>query len=408
MTMAQVCGCIKRLHPDLKHRVKEDTLMKYQKSFEVFTEYLQKQYDLVLTSPEDLDLLMMEFRTEAELTKSQHMTLVAAAEFFLPHAKGKLNVSREALKGRMTAEEVRHTIPLTMECAFLFSAWHASEGRQRVGAAMLVQHSTGLRPSELLALQPAHVHLPLDRSQSLTVRLGATYSTKVKREQYLLVDPNTQALAFSLLARLCIITPAHERLFPFGYQVYNNAFKLAEAHYELNLGTTAHSGRSGFATHLVLQGHPRKEVQARGRWRSESSFNTYIDVAGASHIAAQVSGRRLEQTARYIQAHIWCYFDLKQTVDACSQPGVISGTADGSSRFPFKVGERPGTRPSGSSHNSSTSGVASTEVGRVVWPTVQPTGGTSSSSSTTSAKGKGKGRGFLRRRGDPKGSIFRQ
>lgn len=408
MTMAQVCGCIKRLHPDLKHRVKEDTLLKYQKSFEVFTEYLQKQYDLVLTTPEDLDLLLMEFRTEADLTKSQHMTLVAAAEFFLPHVKGKLNVCREALRGRMAAEEVKHTIPLTLECAYLFGAWHASQGRQRIGAAMLIQHSTGLRPSELLALQPAHVHLPLDRSQSLTVRLGATYSTKVKREQYILVDPSSQSLAFSLLARLCMITPAHERLFPFGYQVYNNAFKLAEAHYELNLGTTAHSGRSGFATHLVLLGHPRKEVQARGRWLSESSFNTYIDVAGASHIAAQVSGQRLERTAPWIQSHIWSYFGLQQAVNVSTQPDLISRTSDGSSRFQIKTGEGPDSRSPGSPFNSSTAGVASAEVGRVVRAAVQSTSGSSSSTSLITTQSKGKGRGFLRRRGDPKSSIFRQ
>lgn len=408
VTMAQVCGCIKRLHPDLKHRVKEDTLLKYQKSFEVFTEYLQKQYDLVLTTPEDLDLLLMEFRTEADLTKSQHMTLVAAAEFFLPHVKGKLNVCREALRGRMAAEEVKHTIPLTLECAYLFGAWHASQGRQRIGAAMLIQHSTGLRPSELLALQPAHVHLPLDRSQSLTVRLGATYSTKVKREQYILVDPSSQSLAFSLLARLCMITPAHERLFPFGYQVYNNAFKLAEAHYELNLGTTAHSGRSGFATHLVLLGHPRKEVQARGRWLSESSFNTYIDVAGASHIAAQVSGQRLERTAPWIQSHIWSYFGLQQAVNVSTQPDLISRTSDGSSRFQIKTGEGPDSRSPGSPFNSSTAGVASAEVGRVVRAAVQSTSGSSSSTSLITTQSKGKGRGFLRRRGDPKSSIFRQ
>lgn len=158
------------------------------------------------------------------------------------------------------------------------------------------------------------------------------------------MDPSTQALAFSLLALLVFITPTHERLFPFGYQIYNNGFKLAEAHYELNLGTTAHSGRSGFATRLVLQGHPRKEVQARGRWLSESSFNTYIDTAGASHIAAQVSGQKLEQTARWIQHRIWRYFDLPESVDVSSQPGRLSGASDGSSRFQIKVGQGPDSR----------------------------------------------------------------
>lgn len=407
VTLAQVCGCVKRLHPDLRQRVKDDTLIRYQKSFDVFTEYLQKQYDLVLTCPEDLDLLLMEFRTEADLTKAQHMTLVAAAEFFLPHVKGKLCVCREALKGRAAAEAVKHTVPLTMECAYLFSAWHSSEGRPRVGAAMLVQHSTGLRPSELLALQPGHVHLPLDRSQSLTIRLGATYSTKVKREQYILVDPSTQSLAFSLLARLVLTTPVHERLFPFGYQAYNNAFKLAEAHYGLNLGTTAHSGRAGFATHLVLQGHPRKEVQARGRWLSDTSFNTYIDVAGASHIAAQISGQRLESTAHWIQSRIWRYFDLQESVNVCSQPGSLSGTSDGSSRFQVKAGERFDSGTSRLLVGTPEASVATAEVDRAVWTTSRAAGGSTSGNYPSTAKGKGKGRGLLRRRGDPKSSIFR-
>ena len=117
MTLSQVCGCVKRLHPDLRQRVKDDTFLKYQKAFNAFTDYLQRQYDLVLTSPEDLDLLLMEYRTEADLTRAQHVLLVASAEFFLPHVKGKLLVSREALRGRATAEPVKHTVPLTWECA---------------------------------------------------------------------------------------------------------------------------------------------------------------------------------------------------------------------------------------------------------------------------------------------------
>ncbi len=44
----------------------------------------------MLTSPEDLDLLIMKFRTEADLTRAQHVLLVASIEFFLPHVKGKL------------------------------------------------------------------------------------------------------------------------------------------------------------------------------------------------------------------------------------------------------------------------------------------------------------------------------
>ena len=81
VTLSEVCGCVKRLHPDLRLRVKDDTFLKYQKIFSSFTDYLQRQYDLVLTSPEDLDLLIIEFRTEADLTIELSMWPVLSFSF---------------------------------------------------------------------------------------------------------------------------------------------------------------------------------------------------------------------------------------------------------------------------------------------------------------------------------------
>ena len=48
---------------------------------------------------------------------------------------------------------------------------------------MLVQHSIGLRPAEFLALQPGDIDFPLDCSEALAVLLGASYPTKMKREE---------------------------------------------------------------------------------------------------------------------------------------------------------------------------------------------------------------------------------
>lgn len=403
MTLAEVCNCVRRMHSDLRQRVNEDTLLSYQKAFTSFTDYLQRRYDVLLTTAEDLDQLLMEYRTEAELTRAQHVRLVASTEFFLPHVKGRLIYSREALKGRASAEPVKHTIPLTFECALLFAAWHASSGRTRLGAAVLIQHATGMRPSELLALKPEHIHLPLARTSAITVRLGATYSTKVKREQYILVDPIIQSIAYSLLARLCITTPTHQRLFPFGYNVYNMSFKQAEGHYGLSLGTTAHSGRAGFATHSVMQGVPRKEIQAQGRWLSESSFNTYIDVAGASHIAAQVNTKQLASTARWIESRIWKYFDLPNPSDVKSQPQCISGSIGTETRLPLSFGQRPHPRAPTGPISSSAQCVASDQVGRASWNS-GPSQRAVSARDRPSTKGKG--RGSLRRRGDSQHSIF--
>ena len=386
---------MRRLHPDLRQRVSSDTLLKYQKAFSAFIEFLQLQLDLDVLSSEDLDGLMMDYRTEMELTKSQHVMLVASAEFFLPHMKGKLQLSREALRGRATAEPVRHTVPLTAECALLFAAWHCSEGRPRVGAAMLVQHATGLRPSELLALQTHHVHLPMDTRRAITVRLGANYSTKVKREQYVLVHPESQPLACSLIAWLVSSSKPGDRIFPFGYSTYNNAFKAAESHYQLHLGTTAHSGRAGFATHHVLMGVDRKEIQARGRWLSESSFNTYIDIAGASHIAASVGTQKLASTATWLNHHIWSYFGLSSPDD-----GQASNSLSGpgrSARLPTQDFQRHDSRASRALHHASETTVPPRRMEQVGYPV---------NTLRSPAKGKGKGRGVLRLRGDGSKSIF--
>ncbi len=129
-----------------------------------------------------------------------------------------------------------------------------------------------------------------------------------------------------------------QRLFPFGYQSYNASFKLAEAHYGLTLGTIAHSARAGFATHLVLQGCPRKEVQARGRWLSESSFNTYIDVSGASQIAAQMGSQKLASTAKWIEFRIWRYFDLEDPSHGGPKAQCISGGLGQQAGLSIKVG----------------------------------------------------------------------
>ena len=248
ISMAVVCNCVRRLHPDLRHRVNNDTLIKYQKAVECFTMYLHRQPDLSLHSAEDLDLMIMEYRTEMDLTKAQHVTLVAAVEFFLPYAKGKLVICREALKGRAASEPTKHTIPLTTELAWLFGAYMASQGKSNIGAAMIVQQATGLRPSELLALQRDRIFVPRDCNQSITLRLGSVVSTKVKREQFVLVRPGVQSLAYALLRSLSSTAAEGAKLFPFGYSTYNNAFKSCERHYQLEMGFTAHSPRAGFAT----------------------------------------------------------------------------------------------------------------------------------------------------------------
>ena len=321
-----------------------DTIKKYEKSLDSFTTYLHRQPDWSSFSSEDIDFLAMEFRTEMDLTKSQHITLVAALEFFLPYLKGKLVLCREALKGRSNAEPTKHTVPLTTEMALLFGAYMASKGKVRVGVAMILQQSTGLRPSELLSLQQDHVYVSPDCRQPITLRLGAVVSTKVKREQFVLLSPLKHPLAFALLRKLHAGTVAGARLFPFGYCMYNTSFKQCEMHYQLQLGFTAHSPRAGFATSQVIAGIPVKEIQAAGRWLCEASFQTYVDVVAAAHIKAQVGSKELDTTVQWVKNHLHLYFDLPQQ----HVGEITSGISGVQARLQVQSSQRHDPRPTGS------------------------------------------------------------
>lgn len=140
----------------------------------------QQRLDIAVEEPDDVDLLVVEYRTEAELSRAKHILLVAGLEFFLPHLKNELVWSRESIKGRQIAEPSNHMVPLPNSCALLFAAYHAARGGPRVGAAVLLQRGTG---SEVLGIREQRVSCPLCLDGNVAIRLGVDVSTKVERER---------------------------------------------------------------------------------------------------------------------------------------------------------------------------------------------------------------------------------
>lgn len=317
--LADVCACVRRLHPDLQARVSQDTLKKYKDAIDPFLMYLQTHLDPLLEEVEDLDQMLLEFRTEFDLSRSKHTLLVAAVEFYMPHTKGKLLLSREALRGRTNADDIRHTVPLPKECAHLLAAHHASQGHLHLGAAVLVQQCSGLRPSELLGIRANHVFIPMHLvdEAKISIRLGGVVSTKVKREQCVLIHWQESPLVCKLLRWLVQSAVTEDaKLFSFGYGYYNQSFKLAEQHFGLQAGWTAHSGRAGFATDLIVRGLPVSVVQSRGRWLSETSFRCYVDVIGSLDTKARVDAKGLWAEALWCTEHAELYFSAVLSIHA--------------------------------------------------------------------------------------------
>ena len=126
----------------------------------------------------------MGFRTEFELTKSKHVVLVAAVEFFFltSKANGKLLLSRETLRGRASAEHIyvtlfhfpKNVLTYWQHCAHL----KATTGLER---RYCCRQCSSLRPSELLGIQSSHVFVPNLNSTNakIYIRLGSVVSTKL-------------------------------------------------------------------------------------------------------------------------------------------------------------------------------------------------------------------------------------
>ena len=311
--------CARRcLHRDLAGRVTEKTLQRYGRIFDRLAAFAETC--IVDESLEDLDALeyiIQEFRDAENLSKTLHQRVVTAAEFFLPAFKGKLRIAREAVRGRHRLEPTVHTKASTSRIVFLFACTLASEHRARVGAGMVLQCQTGLRPDELLDIRCLDVSIPDNPDEPILIAIGTRKHTKAKRAQYISLDPVRHAESRFLIILLVRATESADGLlFPFSYWVFHSAIRELDQRLGLNIGLSGHSGRACFATEsIAIYKLPTSEVMREGRWLSESSFRMYVDVVGASSAQSNFIARGLGKAADFCRANLASYFILKTLQD---------------------------------------------------------------------------------------------
>ena len=211
-TFAKLC-CFRRLHPDLVARVSQVTFSRNAQILDRFCAFVTDSNRQDADTVEQLEDLVCEFRDDVGLAKSQHTNLIAAIIFAVPRLKGQLVDSKQAIKGRNCAELTNHTVPFTKGCANLFASHMAVSNKPRMGAGLVIQTATGLRPSELLNMFEQHVHVPPSSEENIVIRLGAIVSTKAKREQFVLVRPELHKEAHMLLKRSKANTAVGARIF---------------------------------------------------------------------------------------------------------------------------------------------------------------------------------------------------
>ena len=324
MIFSRVCCGPRRLDPDLAARIKPGTLESYRKHLVPLVHWLDsKSWEPV--GFEEWDDCLVEYKNSRKLTRSQFDTTRAALEFFFPRFRKKLQYSMAVGDGITKQAVIRHKHPMIKSVSFLLGAQLASMGKPRQGCAIIISRAAGLRPSETVSLCPEHVMFAsTNQNHSATLRLGAIVGTKAQREQTATVFQVEEPQAYEILARLVAVTPIGTRMFPFAYAQYNRSLQQAEQSLGLNIGYTPHGARAGFASERVAAGESPVEVQRKGRWKNQTSFEVYVDIVGAAQIATNLQLQGFSDKIAYCNVHVLDFFPLYYLAAQVNGASIIS------------------------------------------------------------------------------------
>ena len=262
-------------------------MKQYQRSVARFIDYLD-EVGIAPHGAEEWDDMLVEYKNARALTKGQFASTISGVEFFFPRYK-PFTWAKKVSDAMAIEADVDHTMPMLPNAANLIASKMALKGYATVGAMLVLQVTCGLRPSDAYRkLKPRHIHIPSDPSKPVVIRLGAKTGTKVKREQFAMIDQKEHPEVVLMLKRWISVTPPDEFLCKVGYDKVNSLLK--EVCGELGLGFyyTPHSPRAGFATHGVIQGKTTETIMTEGRWASRGSFVRYLDVVVASQVQTQL------------------------------------------------------------------------------------------------------------------------
>ena len=301
------------LEPHVAKRIAPTTLYRYQAAALAFTAWAGRE-GYAPSTVEEWDDLLVEYLYENGhiLTRSKFQSVVAAAEYFFPLLRRKLAWCHQVIDGWNVEADIHHTVPLGKGSSKLVAMHMSSLGYARLGVGCVLQAHTGLRPGELLAIVPRDILFPEDQGRHLkdmpaSIALGTKKGTKVKRPQFVLLDHRLE-LIVALLRIIVRMTPAHMRLFPYSQSLYRKVLARVQSDLGLQLGWTPHSPRAGFASDSRTEGWTFEEVREAGRWSSDSSLRTYLDIIGSANIATALRARGLSPALRYAAVHWTSYF----------------------------------------------------------------------------------------------------
>ncbi len=195
-----------RVSPTSVAALRPKTVDQYRRVLGVFLSWLHG-LGLQPETAAEWDDLLVEFRYQSDgapaMSKGNYEHLVSAVERVVPNLRGLLLLAHSEISAWRITYTVHHSVPLIPPWAHFLAYGCLKLGIPAVGALILLQSLTGLRPSEGLGLRREDVVLPSDLPPSTEIAgfllLGVKVGTKSRRPQSVRV---THPLALMLMTLL--------------------------------------------------------------------------------------------------------------------------------------------------------------------------------------------------------------
>ena len=230
-----------------------------------------------------LDVALVTYAAEAELSKVQMAYLHAGVELALPSCKGQLHWLHSCNLGMLNSQPAVHTLAMPRAAALLIGVTLSQMGHPWMGALVVIQQARGMRPGEVLNLLGKDVTLPEDGVYNvgmLTLR-----QTKAGRAQAVRLDPQQHGLELALLRYCRKHTPSESKISR-GVTVSSYSGYIRRTARRLGLPDyTSHSPRAGFVSDSWLRGDDFVLIRETGRWLSDRTLRLYCDAVSTIHQA---------------------------------------------------------------------------------------------------------------------------
>ena len=299
-------------------RLRKGTILEYDRGLQSFLDWIppnEGEYE----NAEDMDKLLNKFahhifRTENGRRRNVVEAAKAGVEFYFPEFKSKLPRTSLSLQGWRTVTPST-PFPVCPEgVAFLVADGMMAKAELAMSIAVLLAFDCYLRAGDLGNMRTEHLTF-MDMNRDSEYYAAVTLpETKRGRRQSVLVRPYYLAVLLRrLVSRRRMLNNGDGPLFDFDVRRLRKVMK--ETLEEMDLGSTGitpHSLRYGGATTDKMYGRlTDKDIQNRGRWKSDKMVQGYLRPDDLLQTLALVTGERRDHMERLL-ANPYRHFNVPQ------------------------------------------------------------------------------------------------